>query len=130
MLNKLQNYLSGINISSNFINGNSWLLEFTMNSLNFLAEYKPDSDPTFFRIMLPQIQGFDQKLDDEILKKILVINSTYKVGKIIKIGKYLWISAEFFVNPTENNILIFNRAISILTDMYNDYYSRTHESQI
>ena len=127
MLNKLQLFLSSIDINSNFVNGNRELLEFTTNSLNFLAEYRPDSDPTYFRIMLPQIQSIDSNLDEVTLNRILTINSTYKVGKIIRIGRNLWISAEFFINPAENQILIFNRAISLLTDMYNDYFSRNHE---
>ncbi len=127
MLNKLQLFLSSIDINSNFVNGNRDLLEFTTNSLNFLAEYRPDSDPTYFRIMLPQIQSIDSNLDEVTLNRILTINSTYKVGKIIRIGRNLWISAEFFINPAENQILIFNRAISLLTDMYNDYFSRNHE---
>ena len=127
MLNKLQRYLSGININSNFVHGNNRLLEFSTNSLNFLAEYNPDSDPTYFRIMLPRIQSEDLQLDKETLDRIMVINSTYKVGKIIRIGKSLWMSAEFFINPTENNMLVFPRAISLLTDMYNDYFSPSHE---
>ena len=57
MLNKLQLFLSSIDINSNFVNGNRELLEFTTNSLNFLAGYRPDSNPTYFRIMLPQIKG-------------------------------------------------------------------------
>lgn len=127
MLNKLQLFLSSIDINSNFVNGNIGLLEFTTNSLNFLAEYRPDSDPTYFRIMLPQIQSIDSTLDEVTLNRILTINSTYKVGKIIRIGRNLWISAEFFINPAENQNLIFNRALSLLTDMYNDFFSRNHE---
>ena len=100
MLNKLQRYLSDVNINSNFVHGNNRLLEFSTNSLNFLAEYNPDSDPTYFRIMLPQIQSIDSNLDEVTLNRILTINSTYKVGKIIRIGRNLWITAEFIILKT------------------------------
>lgn len=130
MLNRLQYFLNGISIQSKYVQGKNDLLEFSIEGLNFLAEYNSDNDPTFFRIMLPQIEILSSELDKNLLARILEFNSKYKVGKIIKVGNSLWISAEFFIDPRykDSHILIFNRAISLLTDMYKDYFSNYHES--
>lgn len=126
MLQSLKCFLlNDFKVESKFVHEGTDLLEFTINNLNFLAEYRYKSDPTFFRIMLPQIQAISSDMGNEILNKVMEVNSMYKVGKIIRIGNHLWISAEFFVDFNKNiNDLLFNRAISLLQDMYNEFINK------
>lgn len=70
-------------ITSSYVSSDSSLLQFSTDGLNFLAEYKPNLDPNYFRMMLPRIPSIDSSLDCEALERALDVTSRFKVGKII-----------------------------------------------
>lgn len=122
MLDKVIQFLNTINnTTAKYVDDSISLLKFNIDGLNYLAEYNPDKDPTYFRIMLPYIDLFEDSLSEILMNRMLKISTTYKVGKFLLFEKSVWLSAEVFIGDTSASSVILPRMISLLRDMLNAY---------
>ena len=122
MLNKVIQYLESINNNTaHYVNNNFNLLQFNVDGLNYLAEYNSDDDPSYFRIMLPYIDSFNDEMTNDSMDKMLRISTSYKVGKVILIDRSVWLSAEIFIGDKSTASVILPRMVYLLRDMLNAY---------
>lgn len=124
MLEKLKKYLIDYKIiqDTDFSYfGSKRLAQFKIGSRNYVAEYDSVNDPVFFRIMLPIVDTINDTNRSDILKRVVKISSSFKVGKVITVGENIWISAEVFIYNTENTNLLFARLIDVLDSMFDQY---------
>lgn len=126
MIQTFQNYLTNRGITSTFLDQAQTLLSFQQNDINFLFSYQRNQDPTYVRIMIPNIGILDTDNNQEIIR-IFQLTSEYKVGKfILEEDNQIWIVAEAFLYIQSDHVRLFDRLLSVLTDMLNEYRSRTH----
>jgi len=127
MLDKLRAYLNLNNIQFSTIEGNQYVLLFSIDGLNFLAEFNREADPSFFRIMLPSIETYlpeNTNQHDTVNR----LNGRYKCGKVMLIGdNQLWLSAESFICGNVDAPTLFAKLISVLRDMINEYRRLRHD---
>ena len=125
MLERLRNYLShnGAANGVNYITPNR-LLQFSIGERNYLAEYDRESDPDFFRILLPIVEHVGLKLTDVVAQRMAAISSAYKVGKAIQVGDNVWLTAEVFIYDRLNTDSLFESLINLLNAMFDDYNNR------
>lgn len=130
MLKKLELFLAADkNVSGISYVKQDKLLQFSIDGKNYLAEYYRDSDPMYFRIMLPIVEKIDGSLDLDLAKRMAEVSSAFKVGKALYVGKNVWLSAEVFICDEKDVNLIFARLIAVLDDMFNDYNQRKNGSK-
>lgn len=126
MIQTFQNYLTNRGISSSFLDQTQTLLSFQQNDINFLFSYRINQDPTYVRLMIPNIGTLDVNNSQEILR-LCQLTSQYKVGKfIIEENNQIWIVAEAFLYIQADHARLFDRLLSVLVDMFNEYRSITH----
>lgn len=126
MIQTFQNYLTNRGISSSFLDQTQTLLSFQHNDINFLFSYRRIQDPTYVRLMIPNIGTLDVTNSQEILR-LCQLTSQYKVGKfIIEDSNQIWIVAEAFLYIQADHARLFDRLLSVLIDMFNEYRSITH----
>lgn len=126
MIQTFQNYLTNRGIASTFLDQAQTLLSFQQNDINFLFSYRRRQDPTYVRIMIPNIGTLDTD-DNQELIRICQLTSEYKVGKfILEEDNQIWIVAEAFLYIQSDHVRLFDRLLSVLTDMLNEYRNRTH----
>lgn len=126
MIQTFQNYLANRGITSTFLDPAQTLLSFQQNDINFLFSYRRNQDPTYVRIMIPNIGTLDTENNQEVMR-ICQLTSEYKVGKfIIEEDNQIWIVAEAFLYIQSDHVRLFDRLLSVLTDMFNEYRNRTH----
>ena len=126
MIQTFQNYLTNRGISSSFLDQTQTLLSFQQNDINFLFSYRRNQDPTYVRLMIPNIGTLDVNNSQEILR-LCQLTSQYKVGKfIIEENNQIWIVAEAFLYIQADHARLFDRLLSVLIDMFNEYRSITH----
>ena len=100
------------------------LLTFQYSRINFLFEYNIE-DPSFFRLIVPNIDNEDT-ITEEIRERVCVISASYKVGKCLIVNNnQVWLTAEAFLFSKENIAPMFQRMITLLCQMLEDY--RSHE---
>lgn len=100
------------------------LLQFSIDNKNYIAEYYRDSDPMYFRIMLPIVEKNVGSLNPDVAKRMVEVSSAFKVGKALYVGQDVWLSVELFFSDEKDANMMFARMISVLDDMYNDYNRR------
>lgn len=127
MIQAFRNHLANRNIESRFINDEHSLLTFDIGAIHYLFSYDRESDPTYIRVMIPNIAKIDAGNSEDVLP-LFQLAQTYKVGKCLIESGQLWMSADTFIYSHENLNLVFDRLISVLSDMYNDY-RRSHNGQ-
>ena len=126
MIQTFQNYLTNRGISSSFLDQTQTLLSFQQNDINFLFSYRRNQDPTYVRLMIPNIGTLDVNNSQEILR-LCQLTSQYKVGKfIIEENNQIWIVAEAFLYIQADHARLLDRLLSVLIDMFNEYRSITH----
>lgn len=126
MIQTFQNYLTNRGITPNVLDQAQTLLSFQQNDINFLFSYRRNQDPTYIRVMIPNIGILDTNNAQDILR-LCQLTSEYKVGKfIIEDNNQIWIVAEAFLYIQSDHVRLFDRLISVLTDMLNEYRSNTH----
>lgn len=125
MLERLRNYLSHNSAANgvDYITPNK-LLQFSIGERNYLAEYDRETDPDFFRILLPIVEHVGSELPESTARRMARISSSYKVGKAIQVGDNIWLSAEVFVYDRQNTDALFARLIVVLNAMFDDYNNR------
>lgn len=115
-------YLRSRGISYSIVNNN--ILTFQYSNINFLFEYNVD-DSSFFRFIVPDIDN-EGTITDDTRKKVCDISASYKVGKCLIISNnQVWLTAETFIFSKENVEPMFQRMITLLCQMLEDY--RSHE---
>ncbi|MCM1218480.1 MAG: hypothetical protein NC548_28665 [Lachnospiraceae bacterium] len=105
------------------LEGRNDLLVFSINELNYLAEYNRDADPFFFRILLPNIATHND--DGNLI--IQRLNSRFKTGKAFITDNEVWISVETFVYGNVDYPLLFTRMIEVAREMFNEYRNSENE---
>ena len=76
--------------------------------------------------MIPNIGTLDENNSQEILR-LCQLTSQYKVGKfIIEENNQIWIVAEAFLYIQADHTRLFDRLLSVLIDMFNEYRSITN----
>lgn len=123
MLRTFQNFLDKNNIQSSFLDNNRTMIEFSIDGLHFLFIYIASEDPYYIRIVLPNAGQINGQDNDEI-KMLYDISTSYKVGKAYVYNGQVWFSTEAFVYNREGLEMLFQRMISVLKDMF--YFYRTH----
>lgn len=126
MIQTFQNYLSNRGITSRILDQSQTLLAFQQNNINFLLSYQRNQDPFFIRIMIPNIGICNTGNALEMLK-LCQLTSQYKVGKfVIEENNQIWIVAEAFLYIQSDHVRLFDRLLSVLTDMFNEYRNSSH----
>ena len=127
MLEVLENYLKmKYSVSdSEYIQPNK-LLKFSMDGKHYLAECDHEFDTVFFRIMLPIVEKAGDKPNCDVMSRMVSISSSYKVGKALLIGEYVWLSAELFIADERKPFTLFDRLINVLNAMYEEYKQKCH----
>ena len=128
MTQAFQNYLANKDIQSSYINDDQTVLRFDINNVHYLFYYRQDADPTYIRIMIPNIANVDENNVGEILT-LLRLSQSYKVGKALIENGQLWLATDAFIYTRENINLVFDRLISVLNDMFSDYRMNQHEQE-
>lgn len=120
MIEKLRTYLALNHIQCHSIENNSNFVMFSIEDLNYLAEYNKDQDSAFFRIMLPHIVEYThpQNINYQLITNL---TSQYKCAKSIVIGTQVWLSVECFIYGNVEFPPLFARMIKVLRDMINEY---------
>ena len=104
----------------------STTLTFSQDGLNFVFQADLEDDPSYFRLMLPDIEP-DMGDMSFVYEKIAKVSSLFKGGKCVIINEMVWISVEgFSYDPTSLPSLI-KRMINVLKDMVKAY--RTYGSE-
>ena len=120
MIQAFRDYLERQDISSSFINDEHTLLTFDVDDVHYLFYYRRDLDPSYIRIMIPNIASTDIN-DAQVVTDLFNFSQGYKVGKAIIENNQLWLTAESFVFTQENVDRLFNRLLAVLRDMLNEY---------
>ena len=116
MLEKLKAFLQINNIIATNVEGQTDMISFSINGLNFIAIYNKDADSSFFQMMLPKI-GSCHNWDEKLNK----LNSSYKAGKVYSIDGKIWLSVETFVYGNIDYLALFGRMIATLQEMIKYY---------
>ena len=97
---------------------------FTKGSLNFGFRYEP-KDPMYFCLTLPIVEDITEDNRSEVLTYSQELTRQYKIGKALDIDDSIWLIADSFIDPEPscNHIVIYERIIRLLNDMFNDYIS-------
>jgi|GEM_PF-5811232 len=106
-------YLQKRNI--NYERQSDTLITFTRDGLHFLLDYQQD-DRHHLRILLPRIYKLDPQ--EDISDIINDVNERFKVAKVYMIEGEIWAAAEVLVYSQNNIKPLFDRIISILTELY------------
>lgn len=118
MINEVLDSLVGIGITPQKVSPN--ILRFEKEGLNFVFQGDLADDPSYYRLMLPDI---DSDLDDmpSVYEKAVQISSSYKVGKCIVIEGKVWLTVEGFAYDAKSVTFLVARLINVLKDMINAY---------
>lgn len=127
MIEKLKAFLLLANYQIDDKHSNDTHVFFTAIQLHFIAEYDPSQDPTYFRMLLPDIDSIDNECKSKIFDIVMDINSRYKVGKIIVLDNRLWITVDNFIYGEWDVSPLFARDIAVARDMINDYRRMRNE---
>lgn len=92
-----------------------------ISDAQFIVENNSD-DPSFFRIILPNID----RLDGNEEKRTIIneLNKIYKMGKCILVNDNIYMTAEQFVFSKESIDDLFLRMLSVLISMHNEYKTK------
>jgi hypothetical protein len=121
MLEKLKAYLRLANIPFNDKQEDNTHLIFNIEGFIFIAEYDKSQDPTYFRMMLPLVDKVDEQNEAHVMDIAMDVNSRFKVGKVIKVGEYIWITVDNFIYGEWDLNPLFARDIAVAKEMINDY---------
>ena len=126
MIQEFVSYLTIKNLPYSFINDNHSLISFKKGLINYLFSCDSQDDSHYCKILIPNIKQYDNvcQSDFDFLNKF---SSEYKVGKAmildIQHSKHLWLEAEAFVYSYDNLNALFDRLISVVDDMFNEFKS-------
>ena len=97
------------------------IIGFTLDSLNFRYSFN-DSDPSYYRLMLPRVAVPDSVHLEDLCKLACEISAKYKVGKIVRVNDDFWISYEqLFLTPEMINDEFYDMSIRILSAMIREF---------
>lgn len=118
MINEVLDSLVGLGITPQKVSSN--ILRFETEGLQFLFQGDLAEDPSYYRLMLPDI---DSDLDNmhSIYEKAVKISSSYKLGKCIIIEGKVWLTVEGFAFDAKSVTFLLARLITVLKDMINAY---------
>lgn len=107
-------------------------LEFQYQGLNLLFQYS-DSDPMYFRILVPNILQTDDSNTEESNQVMAICNDLtqkFKVAKtyISDVNRQVWISIEVLVGNYDNIFAVYQRSIDILEEAYREF-AQTYTSR-
>lgn len=125
MINEVMDLLASQGLMPQKISSN--VLKFSKEGLKFVFQADLDDDPSFFRLMLPDIEGNMEDMN-LVYNKISDISSAFKVGKCVIINNEVWLTAEGFYYEKSTLQLLINRLIKVLQDMINAYWNYGNES--
>jgi len=111
MLKSFKEYLksNSVNISGE----DKITVSFEYGDLKYLFVFD-DSDPFYFRLILPNIASVENDNTQKIYEVVNSINVNYKVVKATVFNNNVWISVEEFVYSKENINELFKRSIELL----------------
>lgn len=118
MLNSFRTYLSGI--EADIKESKEAFIIFEKWGLQFLFAIEA-SDPSYFRIMLPNIANIKEDNKQEINEIVNLENSKFKLAKAIIVEQQVWISAELFVYSKEGINSLFDRILNLLKEVIIDF---------
>ena len=125
MIRAFQNFLDEMNIPSFFTDNTRTMIEFTIGDITYLFLYRVQEDPTYIRIMLPNA-GAVNETDPQVLRTVYNLSTSFKLGKAIVNDGQIWFVTEAFIYERDNLTQLFQRMISVLRDMFNNF--RTHNN--
>lgn len=126
MLRLFQNFLERRNIQSSFMDEDKTMLQFSVNDINFVFMYKVKEDPTYIRLLIPNAGIVDEQ-DDDTIRKLYNLTNSYKVGKAYILDNQVWFSADAFIYNRDNNDMLFDRLLGVLSDMLYKYRQNINE---
>ncbi len=91
------------------------LISFELEDLNYLF-FSDSDDINYFRLFLPKIDDYpkDESQQKKIDNIVNMINSSYRVVKVIILEESVWLCIEQFVYSTQDINEIFKISIEIL----------------
>lgn len=125
MLSLFQSFLDRRNINAKFVDEEHTALQFYLYGINYVFVYRANEDPTYIRILVPNVEAVGGQNENDICKLYNLTNS-YKVGKAYIFNEQVWFCADSFVYNRDNVDLLFDRLISVLKDMFNQYRTNNH----
>lgn len=125
MVNEVMDVLVSLGLAPQKISSN--VLKFSNGGLKYVFQADLEDDPSFFRLMLPDIEANMDNMN-EIYRKTSEVSSRFKVGKCVIIDKKVWLAAEGFYYDKSTLPLLINRLIDVLHDMIKVYWNYGKES--
>ncbi len=125
MISKFKQFLSSKSID--YTSPSDGFVKFSIGELNYLFQYNESRDSGYFRLMLPNVDSIEDSNADaeDKRKKMIILSTTYKVGKCIQLNNQIWLIAESFFASKDGVEQVFDRMIGLLKEMIEKY--RTNE---
>lgn len=120
MINSIISYLKERGIR--YETPDKTLVEFSLDGLNFLFQYREEEDPRFIRLLLPKVEDVKEN-ENDVFKRMIDVTSSIKAVKCVIINSEVWLSVEQFFSSTDNITLVLERMINVLKIAYNQYAS-------
>lgn len=96
------------------------IINFNYKGLNFMFQSFQDTDPYYFRIMLPKVSN--KAVDSTFFKMVNTINRDYKAVKTVEFEPgVIWLVLETFVYSMDGIDQLFTRMMDTLEVAINVY---------
>lgn len=99
------------------------IINFNFRELNYMFQSFQDTDPYYFRIMLPKVSN--KAVDINVLNMVNAINRDYKAVKTVEVEPgAIWLILETFVYSMDGIDQLFTRMIETLEVVIKIYRER------
>lgn len=121
---KFVEYLSSRGLA--YTTASDTIINYNYKGLNYMFQSFQDTDPYYFRIMLPKVSN--KPVDRNMLNMINTINRDYKAVKTVEFESgVIWLVLETFVYSMDGIDQLFTRVMETLEEVITIYRKKEAE---
>ena len=121
---KFVEYLSSRGLA--YTTASDTIINYNYKGLNYMFQSFQDTDPYYFRIMLPKVSN--KPVDRNMLNMINTINRDYKAVKTVEFESgVIWLVLETFVYSMDGIDQLFTRVMETLEEVITLYRKKEAE---